>query len=265
MTHHRTLPVVFLSLVLFSPRPAQSGAIMLLSGSGVFWEARWPNSLPNDLLVDVGQVYRDGKPTKETGELRKTVTFTKDMDKLVIEFVQTTAALKNAGGKKDETGTGPSGGLFFIITQNITNGSEATWQSFTEMLEDKKPFSQDEFGTDVHPAIPHFHTALLDPKLVKPFKLKGKMSSAGMGTIEFGDGMVKPTETFTIARNNPVVGNLRIHEIEIKGEDNKRAFNLVEIPSAKPLPMPEAGTLVIVGVGMLEAIWWRRRVRRNRP
>jgi hypothetical protein len=242
------------------PACVQANLIELMSGSGVLWEAKWSNDLPKDLLVDVGQVYKDGKPTKISGHLKKTVTFVKGMDKLVIEFRQLTPALKNAGGKQDETGSGPSGGLFFRISEEITNGTEDVWQSYTQILEDKKPFKEEDYGTETHPAKPHFHTALLRPTNVTPLKLvKPGMEAHGTDSVVFGKGMVNPKDKFKIIADGR--GNLRIHEIEIKGENNKRAFDLIEIPSTNAIPEP--GTMMLLGSGLIGMVGYTRLFRKN--
>ena len=176
------------------------------------------------------------------------------MANLVINFKQVTVAQKNAGGKQDETGSGPSGGLFFRLEEEITNGTEDVWTSFSEELEDKKPFKEEDFGTETHPAMPHFHTALLRPQNVTPLKLtKPGQMAHGTNSILFGDGKVNPKEKLKIIANGQ--GNLRIHEIEIKGEPNKREFNLIETPN----PVPEPGTLALMGSGLIGMFGFSRR------
>lgn len=136
-----------------------------------------------------------------------------------------------------------------MLTQTIENSSGVPWSGFLSTLTDRDQFDFDGVlvdgvvpegdGTLAHPSKSHFHTGSGDFAVLgndKPLDILNRAEAQAGTGMEFGGGVLETAHAFSF--------EVRIHDILVGAV--RRRFDLVQ----QPIPVPEPGTLVIVGGGV---------------
>ena len=188
----------------------------------------------------------------QTTDVRKVVEFD-SMAPVKVTFTQDNFATQSYGGAAKNTTT--RSGLNFNLENIIFNFTGISWSGFAETLTDHDRFQQgalitdanvgEAFGRDDHPAKSHFHPiAGTNPPTHNP-------PPWGLGNDPNGENLV----LYTLPPNVLDPGqefdfNIKIHDIVVA--DFQRRFDLLEIP------LPEPGTLALVGLGLAALVLSRR-------
>jgi hypothetical protein len=245
--------LVVCAAVCFYALPVQADLITIMAGASGdadndLWTVSWPDSLNKVLKVEDKTPGNDGKnPKNVTKKLLETLTWDNGLKSVTLTFKEVDKAKADFGGKHQP----PDEGLHFVIGGKITNNSDAVWKTFSETLvptPDAKGIPDN--GSDAHPLWPHFHDSGFNVKTGSaPLKLT-KKSISPVPSVEFAGGMVQTGMDFVIT------GNLRIHEIEVKGY--QREFQLVEVPN------PEPSSCLVFTAGALALVGFAWQVRRRK-